>query len=42
MDDTFDSLLEFGKACDVPTRWSCRTGVWHTCETRLITGTVGY
>ena len=26
------SLLEFAEACDVPTRWSCRTGVCHTCE----------
>jgi ferredoxin-NADP reductase/MOSC domain-containing protein YiiM len=39
---TFQSLLELAEACDVPTRWSCRTGVCHTCETSLVAGTVGY
>ncbi|MBZ9866388.1 MOSC domain-containing protein [Mesorhizobium sp. CA15] len=38
----FQSLLELAEACDVPTRWSCRTGVCHTCETGLVTGTVTY
>ena len=36
------SLLELAEACDVPVRWSCRTGVCHTCETSLLSGTVGY
>jgi ferredoxin-NADP reductase/MOSC domain-containing protein YiiM len=36
------SLLEFAEACDVPTRWSCRTGVCHNCETALLSGTVRY
>jgi ferredoxin-NADP reductase/MOSC domain-containing protein YiiM len=36
------SLLELAEACDVPVRWSCRTGVCHTCETTLIAGAVGY
>ena len=36
----YASLLEFAEACDVPVRWSCRTGVCHTCETTLIAGTV--
>jgi ferredoxin-NADP reductase/MOSC domain-containing protein YiiM len=36
------SLLEFAEACDVPARWSCRTGVCHNCETALISGTVDY
>lgn len=36
------SLLEFAETCDVPTRWSCRTGVCHTCETALLSGTVHY
>ena len=36
------SLLEIAKACDVPVRWSCRTGVCHSCETGLIGGTVVY
>jgi ferredoxin-NADP reductase len=38
----FQSLLELAEACDVPVRWSCRTGVCHSCETGLIIGTVGY
>jgi ferredoxin len=36
------SLLELAEACDVPVRWSCRTGVCHTCETTLIAGDVDY
>jgi ferredoxin-NADP reductase/MOSC domain-containing protein YiiM len=38
----YTSLLELAEACDVPVRWSCRTGVCHTCETTLIAGSVGY
>jgi ferredoxin-NADP reductase len=38
----FDSLLELAEACDVPVRWSCRTGVCHNCETALVAGAVGY
>jgi ferredoxin len=40
--DDFASLLEFAEACDVPTRWSCRTGVCHTCEVGLVAGSVSY
>jgi ferredoxin-NADP reductase/MOSC domain-containing protein YiiM/ferredoxin len=40
--DDFASLLEFAEACDVPVRWSCRTGVCQTCETTLIAGSVAY
>ena len=36
------SLLELAEACDVPVRWSCRTGVCHTCETALVSGAVDY
>jgi ferredoxin len=36
------SLLEFAEACDVPAKWSCRTGVCHNCETALISGSVDY
>ncbi|TPG28131.1 MOSC domain-containing protein [Mycolicibacterium hodleri] len=36
------SLLEFAETCDVPTRWSCRVGVCHSCETALLSGTVRY
>ena len=39
---TFQSLLEFAEACDVNTRWACRTGVCHTCESGLVAGTVAY
>jgi ferredoxin-NADP reductase/ferredoxin len=38
----FHSLLELAEACDVPVRWSCRTGVCHNCETGLIAGSVIY
>jgi ferredoxin-NADP reductase/MOSC domain-containing protein YiiM/ferredoxin len=40
--DTAPSLLELAEACDVPTRWSCRTGVCHTCSTALLSGEVDY
>jgi ferredoxin-NADP reductase/MOSC domain-containing protein YiiM/ferredoxin len=38
----FASLLDFAEACDVPTRWSCRTGVCHNCETGLLSGEIEY
>jgi ferredoxin-NADP reductase/MOSC domain-containing protein YiiM/ferredoxin len=38
----FHSLLELAEACDVPVRWSCRTGVCHNCETGLISGSITY
>ncbi len=38
----YGSLLELAESCDVPVRWSCRTGVCQTCETTLITGDVDY
>lgn len=41
-DPAFKSLLEFAEACDVPVRWSCRTGVCHTCMTGLVGGSVHY
>jgi ferredoxin-NADP reductase/MOSC domain-containing protein YiiM len=41
-DSRFSSLLELAEACDVPVRWSCRTGVCHTCECGLIGGAVQY
>ena len=36
------SLLELADGCDVPTRWSCRTGVCHTCITPILAGEVSY
>ena len=41
-DPGYASLLELAEACDVPVRWSCRTGVCHTCETAVLSGTVRY
>jgi ferredoxin-NADP reductase/MOSC domain-containing protein YiiM len=41
-DFRFISLLELAEACDVPVRWSCRSGVCHICESALIGGTVAY
>ena len=38
----FRSLLDLAEACDVPVRWSCRTGVCHTCESGLISGGLAY
>lgn len=38
----YGSLLELAEACDVPVRWSCRTGVCHNCETAVIGGAVDY
>ncbi|MFE9888881.1 MOSC domain-containing protein [Streptomyces scopuliridis] len=40
--DRYATLLELAEACDIPTRWSCRTGVCHTCTTPLLTGRVQY
>jgi ferredoxin-NADP reductase/MOSC domain-containing protein YiiM/ferredoxin len=36
------SILDLAEACDVPVRWSCRTGVCHNCESGLVSGTVRY
>ncbi len=36
------SLLELAEACGVPVRWSCRSGVCHSCESGLISGSVSY
>jgi len=36
------SVLDLADACDVPTRWSCRTGVCHTCTTPLLSGSISY
>ena len=38
----YQSILELAEACDLPVRWSCRTGVCHTCESGLISGSVNY
>jgi ferredoxin len=36
------SVLDLADACDVPSRWSCRTGVCHTCVTPLLSGEITY
>jgi len=41
-DSRYGSLLEFAEVCDVPVRWSCRTGVCHMCESGLIDGKISY
>ena len=41
-DAAYQNILEFAEACDVPVRWSCRSGVCHNCESGLISGTVVY
>jgi ferredoxin-NADP reductase len=38
----WSSLLDLADSCDVPSRWSCRTGVCHTCITPLLSGSVTY
>ncbi len=40
--DEHGSLLDLADACDVATRWSCRTGVCHTCVTPLLSGDITY
>jgi ferredoxin-NADP reductase len=40
--EDYPNVLELAEACDVPVRWSCRTGVCHSCETAVIAGTVNY
>jgi ferredoxin-NADP reductase len=38
----YASVLELAEACDVPTQWSCRTGVCHTCVTAVLSGEASY
>jgi MOSC domain-containing protein YiiM/ferredoxin-NADP reductase len=38
----YQSILELAEACNVPVRWSCRTGVCHTCESGLVSGAITY
>jgi ferredoxin-NADP reductase/MOSC domain-containing protein YiiM len=38
----YNSILELAEACDVPVRWSCRTGVCHNCESGLVSGAIVY
>ena len=38
----YQNILELAEACNVPVRWSCRSGVCHSCETGLVSGAVVY
>ncbi|OBF49595.1 sulfurase [Mycobacterium sp. 852002-53434_SCH5985345] len=38
----FGSILELAEACDVPTRFSCRSGVCHVCVTGVVAGRASY
>ena len=38
----YRNILELAEACDVPVRWSCRSGVCHNCESGLVSGEVVY
>jgi ferredoxin-NADP reductase/MOSC domain-containing protein YiiM len=40
--DRFANLLDLSEACDVPVRWSCRTGVCHNCECAVVDGEFEY
>jgi len=39
---SYRNILELAEACDVPARFSCRSGVCHTCVTRVVAGTTRY
>ncbi|EUA57297.1 2Fe-2S iron-sulfur cluster binding domain protein [Mycobacterium intracellulare 1956] len=38
----YRSILGLAEACDVPTRFSCRSGVCHVCVTGVVAGTTTY
>lgn len=38
----YASILDLAEACDVPTRFSCRSGVCHVCVTGVVAGTPTY
>jgi MOSC domain-containing protein YiiM/ferredoxin-NADP reductase/ferredoxin len=38
----YQNILELAEACDVPVRWSCRSGVCHNCESGLVSGSISY
>jgi ferredoxin-NADP reductase len=38
----YPSILDLAEACDVPTRFACRSGVCHVCETPIVDGTISY
>jgi ferredoxin-NADP reductase/MOSC domain-containing protein YiiM len=38
----YGNILDLAEACDVPTRFSCRSGVCHVCETGVVAGATRY
>ncbi len=38
----YASILDLADACEVPTRFSCRSGVCHVCVTGVVAGTTTY
>jgi len=36
------SILDLAEACDVPTRFACRSGVCHVCVTGMVAGETAY
>lgn len=38
----YGSILDLAEACDVPTRFSCRSGVCHVCVTGVVDGATTY
>ncbi|OBF87869.1 sulfurase [Mycobacterium sp. 852002-51163_SCH5372311] len=38
----YRNILDLAEACDVPTRFSCRSGVCHVCVTGVVAGTTTY
>jgi ferredoxin len=38
----YGTILDLAEACDVPTRFSCRSGVCHMCVTGIVSGTTTY
>ena len=36
------TILDLAEACDVPTRFACRSGVCHVCVTGVVAGTTTY
>ena len=38
----YGSILDLAEACDVPTRFACRSGVCHVCVTGIVAGATTY
>ena len=38
----YNNILDLAEACDVPTRFSCRSGVCHVCVTGVVAGATTY